>query len=174
MPGTAFFIIRGILGLLIGAVAFAWPGVTILTLVTIFAVFAVIDGVANVLIGVTRTEAHGRSWATALQGVIGIGAGCTAWVWPGMTAFVLVMFVGAWAIVTGVLEVVAAVRLRHVIRGEWMLASSGILSILFGMLVFAVPGAGLVGISWTLGAYAAVSGVVLIALGLRLRSLRTV
>jgi uncharacterized membrane protein HdeD (DUF308 family) len=90
--------------------------------------------------------------------------------WPLVTAFVLVILIGAWAIVTGIFEIVAAIRLRKEIAGEWLLALSGVLSVIFGVLVFAFPGAGAVGISWVLGAYAAAAGMVLVALGIRLRS----
>jgi uncharacterized membrane protein HdeD (DUF308 family) len=91
-------------------------------------------------------------------------------IWPGVTALVLILFIGAWAIVTGVLEVAAAIKLRKEIRGEWLMALSGILSIAFGLLVLVFPFAGAVGISWVLGTYAMVGGIVLIALGVRLRS----
>jgi len=81
-----------------------------------------------------------------------------------------VIFIGAWAIVTGIFELVAAIRLRKIIRGEWLLALSGIMSIIFGVLVFAFPGAGAVGIAWILGAYSAAAGLILIMLGVRLRT----
>jgi len=122
------------------------------------------------LLGLTKTRTHGRSWATALQGVVGIAAGVLTFMWPGVTALALVIFIGAWAIVTGIFEIAAAIRLRKVIRGEWLLALSGILSVIFGVLVFAFPGAGAVGIAWILGAYSAAAGIILIALGIRLRS----
>jgi uncharacterized membrane protein HdeD (DUF308 family) len=90
--------------------------------------------------------------------------------WPAITALALVWFIAAWAVVTGALEIAAAIRLRRVITGEWMLVLSGILSVVFGILVFAFPAAGAVGISWILGIYAAAAGFVLIALAMRLRT----
>jgi len=170
MDTSTFLLVRGIVGIVIGVVAFAWPGVTIAALVVIFGVYALIDGITNLILGVTRTSTHGRSWAHALQGLVGIAAGVLTFIWPVVTAFALVVFIGAWAMVTGIFEVVAAIRLRKVIEGEWMLALSGVMSLVFGFLVFAFPGAAAVGISWALGAYAAVAGVVLIVLGVRLRS----
>ena len=101
----------------------------------------------------------------------GIAAGVMTFLWPVVTAFVLVIFIGAWAIVTGLFEIVAAIRLRKVITGEWLLALSGVLSVAFGVLVFAFPGAGAVGIAWILGIYTAAAGMVLVALGIRMRSL---
>jgi uncharacterized membrane protein HdeD (DUF308 family) len=90
--------------------------------------------------------------------------------WPVVTAYVLVVFIGAWAVITGFIEIAAAIRLRKIIAGEWLLALSGVLSVGFGVLVFAFPGAGAVGISWVLGTYAAAGGMVLVALAIRLRS----
>lgn len=171
MDVSTLLIIRGVVGVVIGIIAFAWPGITIAVLVGIFGIYALVDGVTNLILGFTRSRAQqGRSWAQILQGLVGIAAGVLTFIWPGITALVLVLFIGAWAVVTGILEIVAAIRLRRVISGEWLLALSGILSIVFGILVFAFPGAGAVGISWILGAYAAAAGIVLIALGIRLRT----
>jgi uncharacterized membrane protein HdeD (DUF308 family) len=99
-----------------------------------------------------------------------VAAGVVTFLWPGITALLLIWFIAAWGIVTGILEIAAAIRLRRVISGEWMLALTGILSIVFGILVFAFPRAGAIGISWILGAYAGAAGLLLIALGIRLRS----
>jgi uncharacterized membrane protein HdeD (DUF308 family) len=168
MDGSAFLIIRGVVGVVVGILAFAWPGVTIAVVVAIFGVYAIIDGVTNLILGFSRNH---RSWWHVLQGVTGIAAGVLAFLWPGVTALALIWFIGAWAIVTGVFEIAAAVRLRKVIRGEWLLGLSGVMSVVFGILLFAFPGAGAVGIAWILGVYAAAAGLVLIALGIRLRSL---
>jgi uncharacterized membrane protein HdeD (DUF308 family) len=170
MDAASLLVIRGIVGLIFGVVAFAWPGVTIAALVVIFGAYAIIDGVTNLVIGLTRTPTHGRSPATVLQGLVGIAAGVLAFIWPGITALALVFFIGAWAIITGIFEIAAAIRLRKTIKGEWMLALSGLMSLAFGVLVFAFPGAGAVGIAWVLGVYAAAAGIVLIALGIRLRT----
>ena len=170
MDGSTFLLIRGIVGVVIGILAIVWPGITIAVLVGIFGLYAAIDGVTNLVLGLTRTRTHGRSWAHAVQGIIGIAAGVLTFIWPGVTALVLVLFIGAWAVVTGVLEIAAAIRLRRYIKGEWLLALSGVMSVVFGILVFAFPAAGAVGIAWVLGIYAAAAGMVLITLGLRLRS----
>jgi uncharacterized membrane protein HdeD (DUF308 family) len=171
MDGSSLLIVRGVLGVVIGLLAMLWPGVTIAVLVVIFGVYALIDGLSNLFHGLRPSRTHGPSWAMALQGFVGIAAGVVAFVWPGITAFAVVMLIGAWALVTGVLELIAAIRFRREVRGEWLLALSGLLSIAFGVLVFLFPAAGAVGIAWILGAYAAAAGVVLIVLGMRLRSL---
>ena len=170
MLGSTFLIVRGIVGIVAGILAFLWPGLTIAVLIGIFALYAIIDGVTNLILGSSSSRGHGRSWAVAVQGLIGVAAGVLAFVWPGITALVLVLLIAAWAVVTGIFEIVAAIRLRREITGEWLLLLSGILSIAFGVLVFAFPAAGAVGIAWILGAYAVASGVVLVALGVRLRS----
>jgi uncharacterized membrane protein HdeD (DUF308 family) len=163
-------IVRGIVGVVFGLVAFAWPGITIAALVVIFGMYAIIDGVTNMILGLSRRPGLGRSGWTAVQGIVGVVAGVLAFLWPGVTALALVIFIGAWAIVTGLFEIAAAIKLRKEITGEWMLALSGLLSLVFGALVFAFPGAGAVGIAWVLGAYAMAAGIVLITLGVRLRS----
>jgi uncharacterized membrane protein HdeD (DUF308 family) len=170
MNGSSFLLIRGIVGVAIGALAILWPGITLAVLVGIFGFYAILDGITNLMLGLSRREPHTGSWAQAVQGVVGVCAGVLALLWPGVTALVLVLFIGAWAIVTGVLEIIAAVRLRRVISGEWLLALSGCMSVLFGILVFAFPGAGAVSIAWILGVYTVAAGMVLIMLGLRLRT----
>jgi uncharacterized membrane protein HdeD (DUF308 family) len=170
MLGSTFLIVRGIVGIVVGVLAFLWPGLTIAVLVGIFALYALIDGVTNLILGVARSPGYGPSWALIIEGLVGIAAGVMTFLWPGITAVVLVLFIAAWAIVTGVFEIAAAIRLRRVLTGEWLLLLSGILSIVFGGLVFAFPAAGAVSIAWLLGAYAAATGVILIVLGIRLRS----
>jgi uncharacterized membrane protein HdeD (DUF308 family) len=171
MEGSpSLLLIRGILGVAVGLIAFAWPGITLAVLVGIFAAYVILDGITNIFVGMRQSPARGRSWAQVVQGLVGIAAGVLTLLWPGITALALVWFIGAWAIVTGALEIAAAIRLRRVISGEWMLGFSGLLSIVFGMLVLAFPAAGAVGISWILGAYAAAAGVILIALAIRLRT----
>jgi uncharacterized membrane protein HdeD (DUF308 family) len=170
MDASTLLLVRGIVGVVIGIVAFAWPGVTIAALVVIFGAYAIIDGLTNLMLGLTGRARHGRAWVHALQGIVGIAAGVMTFVWPAVTALVLILFIASWAIVTGIIEVAAAIKLRKEISGEWLLALSGILSIAFGVLVIAFPFAGAVGISWVLGTYAMIGGVILIALGVKLRS----
>ena len=105
-----------------------------------------------------------------IRGIVGLIVGVLTFLWPGITALALIWFIAAWAVVTGVLEIAAAIRLRREITGEWLLALSGVLSVAFGLLVIAFPSAGALGIAWLLGAYAAAAGIVLIVLGVRLHS----
>ena len=113
-----------------------------------------------------------RSWLIILEGAAGVIAGILALVWPGITALVPLFLIAAWAIVTGVAELVAAVRLRRIIRNEWLLVLIGVASILFGVLLVINPGAGLLTLVWLIGAYSLIGGVLLLALAFRLRSLK--
>jgi uncharacterized membrane protein HdeD (DUF308 family) len=162
-------IIRGIIALVAGVFAFFWPGVTIAALVVLFGAYAIVDGVTNLVLGFSREGREGR-WAHVFQGIAGIVVGVLTFTWPVITGLSLVWLIAAWAMVTGILAIVAAVRLRRVISGEWLLGLSGVLSILFGLFVFARPLAGAVAIAWTLGVYVIAIGITLIALGIRLRS----
>jgi uncharacterized membrane protein HdeD (DUF308 family) len=173
MLGPTFLIVRGIVGIVIGVVAFFWPGLTIAILIGIFAAYAAIDGISNLVLGLTPTS-HGRSWALVLEGLVGMAAGVLTLVWPGITALALVWLIAAWAVVTGVFEIAAAIRLRRVLTGEWLLLLEGVLSIAFGVLAFLHPASGAIGIAWLLGAYAAATGVILLVLGFQLRSRETV
>jgi len=171
---SSLLMARGLIGVTAGVLTFLWPGLTIAALVILFGLYALIDGITNVFIGVkTQPATNKRSWITIIQGIVGITAGVLTFVWPGITALALLLLVGAWAMVTGVFQIVAAIKLRKEIRGEWLLAMSGVLSIVFGVLLFISPGLGAIGIAWALAAYAIASGAVLVALGVRLRTHQT-
>lgn len=166
------FLVRGLLAILFGIFAFLMPGVTLLSLVFIFGVYALIDGIASIVLGLAgRTESRSW-WAMMLVGIIGIGAGIAAFVWPGITAIVLLSIIAAWSVVRGIFEVIAAIKLREVIEGEWFLGLAGLMSILFGVLLVLWPQAGAVAVVWIIGFYALLFGVIHLALAFRLRRLR--
>jgi uncharacterized membrane protein HdeD (DUF308 family) len=163
--------LRGLFGVLFGVAAFAWPGITLGALVLLYGAYAFADGVfalASALAG--RTERL-PWWALLLEGLVGIGVGVVTVFWPGITALALLYLIAAWAVVTGVFEIAAAIRLRREIRGEWLLALGGTLSVLFGLALVINPGAGALAMVWLIGAYALAFGVLLIALAFRLRRL---
>jgi uncharacterized membrane protein HdeD (DUF308 family) len=173
------FVLRGILAILFGVLTFLMPGMALVTLVFVFGIYAIADGVFNIVAAFSRhrppEEAQQPWWALLIQGVLGIIAGVLAFVIPGLTALALLYLIAAWAIVTGAFAVAAAIRLRKHIRGEWVMALTGVLSILFGILLFAFPGPGALAVVLWIGAYAVVLGVMLIALGIRLRKwIRTI
>lgn len=165
-------VIRGIVGIAVGIASFLWPGVTVSALVIVFGAYAFIDGVVNLTGAVRAAEAHERWGVLLLEGIIGILAAAATVLWPAVTTLALVFIIGAWAILTGVAEIGAAIRIRRHVTGEWLLAIAGVLSILFGILILAVPLAGALVIALWFGAYAFIFGVVLSSLGLRLRRWR--
>jgi uncharacterized membrane protein HdeD (DUF308 family) len=163
--------LRGAVAILFGILAFAWPGVTLSALVLLFGAYAIVDGVAAIVVGIKEYGERERWWATLLGGLVSVGAGIITFLMPGITALTLLTVIAIWAIFRGTLEIVAAVRLRHVIKGEWLLALGGALSIAFGAFMIAFPGAGALAVVWWIGAYAVALGIMLVALGFRARGL---
>jgi uncharacterized membrane protein HdeD (DUF308 family) len=159
--------LRGLVAVLFGILAFVWPGLTLAALVFLFGAYALVDGILGV-VAALRGDAQHRL-AMLLEGVVGILAGLAAFAWPGLTALVLLYIIAFWAILTGVLEIVAAVRLRRVIQNEWSLLIGGALSVLFGVMLVVAPGAGALAVVWIIAAYAVVFGIALLALAWRLR-----
>jgi uncharacterized membrane protein HdeD (DUF308 family) len=162
--------LRGLAGILFGIITFFAPGISLAALVLLFGAYAFADGVLTIISAIRRRGAD-RWWLLLLNGLVGIAAGILTLVWPGITALALLYVVAAWAVVTGVLEIAAAIRLRKAITGEWLLALSGVLSIALGVMLVLWPGAGALALVIWIGAYAFVFGVLLLALGLRLRGL---
>lgn len=161
--------LRGTLAVLLGIAAFAVPGTALTLLVSFFGAYALVDGVfALVAVAVWR-DAQEQWWLLLLKGIIGIGVGLFVFVHPVASALALITLVGIWAIVLGIMEIAAAVRLHQVIAGEWLLGLSGVLSVVFGIALLAVPGAGLLVWIYLLGIYALMYGASLLALAFRLR-----
>lgn len=161
--------LRGLAAIVFGILAFVWPGITLQVLVLFFGAYAIVDGVLA-LYAAIRTRGQHR-WAAVLEGIVGIGAGVIAFLSPGITALALLIVIAVWAIVTGVMEVIAAVELRRVVTNEWFLILSGLLSVAFGILLLVQPGAGALAIVWLIGFYAVIFGVGLLAFAWRLRGL---
>lgn len=160
--------LRGAAAVIFGILALLLPGLTLAALVLLFAAYAIVDGVSAIVTGL-RGEKPGRNWLLVLLGVAGVVAGLLTWFWPGLSALALLLVIGGWAIVTGVLEIAAAYRLRSVLRHEWLVAFNGVLSVLFGIFVLLFPGAGALALVWLIGWYAIASGVALLVLAFRLR-----
>jgi uncharacterized membrane protein HdeD (DUF308 family) len=166
-------LVRGIVGILFGIVTFFAPGITLAALVLVFGAYAFVDGVLTLASAIRRRSTTDRWWILVLEGIAGILVGIATLFLPGITALVLLYLIAAWALVTGVLELAAAIRLRKVITNEWLLALGGIVSILLGVLLIAAPGAGALAVVIWIGAYAFVFGALLVGLSLRLRALGT-
>jgi uncharacterized membrane protein HdeD (DUF308 family) len=161
--------LRGILAILFGLFTFLIPGITLITLVFVFGAYALVDGVFNIIASF-RVAAH--HWALLIEGIIGVLAGIVTFIWPGITAMVLLYVIAFWAIFTGILEIVGGIRLRKFITNEWMLILMGIASLAFGILILFAPAAGAVAIVIWIGAYALVFGILTLILAFRLRAHR--
>jgi uncharacterized membrane protein HdeD (DUF308 family) len=161
--------LRGIVAIIFGLVAFFIPLATLYALTILFGAYALIDGVVN-LVAAVRSARHGEHWwALLLEGLAGLGAAAVTMVWPLLTLVVLIYIIAAWALITGILEIIAAIRLRRVITGEWLLVLTGVASIVFGLLLFAAPGPGAVVIAWWIGIYVFIFGLLMLGLAFRLR-----
>lgn len=164
-------LLRGIAAAVFGLAALFWPGLTLFVLLIFFGAYAVVDGVFSVVAGLRSSAGH-RTWLLVAEGLLGILAGLVALLWPGLTAFVLLYLIAAWAILTGILKIVTAVSLRREIPNEWLMALSGVLSVVVGAVLAVLPGVGLLSLVWLIGIYALVFGVALAALSFRVRSHR--
>lgn len=163
---------RGVAAILFGVLALVWPAITVFALVIVFGAYALVDG-AFTLVAAFGNRNGGRTrgsrtWLFA-RGIAGILTGIIAAVWPGITALVLLWVIALWALVAGVFDIVAAFELRKEMRREWMLALSGALSVLFGVLLLVWPAAGVLALVVLIGIAAIAFGTTLLMLGLRLR-----
>ena len=162
-------LIRGIAAIIFGVLAFAWPGATIWALVILFGAYAFVDGIFAIVMAVRAAEAHERWGAFLIEGIVGLVIAAVTFFYPGITGVALYSIIAAWAVITGILEIVAAIRLRKEIQNEWLLILGGIASIVFGVLMIVYPLAGVLTVIWLIGAYAIVFGVMMLGLSFRLR-----
>ena len=164
------FVLRGVAAIVFGIIAIVYPDVTITALAIVFGIYAIVDSIGSFASAIGHRGADGwHRAAHALEGVVALVAGVLALVLPDLTALALVALIGIWAILSGVVEIMAAIRLRRVIDTEWLLGISGLLSIIAGIVILVWPDAGAVAISWLIGTYAIVFGVVFVWLGFKLR-----
>ena len=161
-------LLRGLLAVVFGVIAFFEPQSAFAALVLLFGAYAFVDGVFA-LIALFRGAGRDRFWVLVLEAIVGIGIGVLTIARPATTALVLLYYVGIWAILTGVFELMAAIRLRKEITGEFWLGLAGVLSIAFGILLFVVPGSAALALTIWIGAYAFIFGVMLLLLAFRLR-----
>jgi uncharacterized membrane protein HdeD (DUF308 family) len=179
LPMTGFFaknwwvlLLRGIVAVLFGILANTRPGITMAVLVLLFGIYAVVDGSFALLAAIGGWRHREDRWLLLLEGFIGIGAGILTLRAPGITTVALLFFIAVWALATGVLRIVAAIRLRKEITGEFWLALSGIASVVFAFLVMMNPAAGALAIAWLIGWYALFLGAMLVMLSIKLHNIR--
>lgn len=162
-------LLRGVLAILFGVAAFVWPGLTVAILVMFFGAYILLDGIVGVVDSIRYRAQIKNWWLWLLEGVLGVVVGGLTLLMPGVTAFVLLMFVAAWAIVGGILRIIAAIELRKKIEGEWLMALGGVISVLFGIALVVLPSAGILSLIWLIGLWAVLIGVILVVLAFRLR-----
>jgi uncharacterized membrane protein HdeD (DUF308 family) len=162
--------LRAAAAILLGVIAIFMPGPTLAAIVIVFGIYAIVDGILAIIAAVRGFRRKERWWPMLLEGLVGIVAGAIAIFLPGIGALALTYLVAAWALATGAFEIAAAIRLRKVMTGEWLLLIAGVLSIVLAVFVALFPGTGALLLVWWLGAYAFAYGVVSLVLALRVRS----
>jgi len=163
-------LLRGLAAIALGVLAFVRPDIALASLVYAFGIYFLVDGGLAAWTAIEGRKLSEYWWVLLLGGLAGIGAGILTFIYPGMTALVLLFYVAAFAIVRGALEIAAGIRLRKEIEGEWMLVLSGLLSVAFGVILMARPGPGIQSILWLLGGFAVVYGILLLVLAFKVRS----
>lgn len=165
-------LLRGIIAIAFGVATFVWPQISLLSLILVYGIYAVADGILA-LVAAIRGGGIAPRWWLALSGVVSLLAGGLAFAWPGLTALVLVYLIGFWSILRGIIEIVGAIRLRKEIENEWTLIAAGALSVIFGLILVFAPGSGALGLLWLIAAWAILFGGLLIFLAFRVRKLAT-
>jgi uncharacterized membrane protein HdeD (DUF308 family) len=163
-------LLRGVVAIMFGILTWLLPATSLAILVLLFGAFVLVDGILGVWMAIAGRKEYEDWWVLLLWGLVGIGVGILTFLAPGVTEFALLFFIAVWAVTTGVLEIVAAIRLRREIKGEWLLILGGLLSVVFGVLLMAQPGAGALALIWLIGTYAVTFGVLLVILSFKTRS----
>lgn len=164
-----WLVVRGIVAILFGVLTAFRPGITLAALVLLFGAYALTDGIATIIWSIANRHDEPHWVPLIFGGLLGIGAGVVTFLWPAMTTVALLFVIAGWAMVMGVATIVAAIRLRKLIVGEWRLALFGFMSVAFGVILVAAPGVGALAMVLWIGGYAIVAGMLLISLGMRLR-----
>lgn len=164
------FLLRGLIAIAIGVLAWLLPGISLAVLVLFFGAYVLVDGILGVWTAISGRKEHEDWWVLLLWGLVGIGVGILTFLAPGITALALLFYIAIWAIATGVLEIVAAIRLRREIKGEWLLILGGLASVVFGVLLMAHPVAGALALLWLIATFAVIFGVILVILAFKART----
>jgi uncharacterized membrane protein HdeD (DUF308 family) len=161
--------LRGVAAVIFGLLTVMNPGITLAVLILFFGAFSLIDGILAVIAAIRNRKAESQ-WVTLLiGGIAGIIIGVCTFLAPGISAIVLLYFIAVWALIIGFSEIMAAIRLRKIITGEWMLVLAGVASVALGLFLLSRPAVGAIALVIWIGVYAFVSGILLIALAFELR-----
>ena len=174
LPGLSahwgWLVARGLIAIVFGVLAFAMPGLTVLTLAIVWGAYAITDGLFAMLYGFRGRGT--RRWAYVIVGVIGVLAGLVAFFWPNETALILVLIIGFWMLGIGIFEIVYAIQFRRAIAHPWAVGVSGLLSALVGLFIVVFPGAGALSLIWVIAIYAILYGILTIVAAFQLRRWR--
>jgi len=160
--------LRGLFAILFAIIAFLRPGITGQVIVLFFGAYALVDGVFALIAGLRAARQHGRSAALLLEGILNILIGVIVFLMPGAALVALIYLIAIWAVISGIMLVAAGIALIRV-SGEWLLVIAGLVSILFGVVLFAQPAVGVIALSWWLGVYALLFGILLLSAAFRVR-----
>jgi len=163
-------LLRGLVAVLFGVLTWLQPGISLAALVLLFGAYAFADGILGVWAAISGRKQHEDWWVLLLWGFVGIGVGIMTFLVPGVTALALLFYIAIWAIASGVLQIVVAIRLRREIADEWLLLLAGLASIVFGALLMLRPAAGALAVLWLIATYAVVFGALLVILSFQARS----
>lgn len=163
------YALRGVAAIIFGVLALTRPGATVLALVLVFGFYAIADGVLAIVAAFQMRQLAKDWWVVLLEGLAGILVGIIALVYPSVTAVALYLLIAFWAVFTGIMEIIAAIRLRHEIENEWSLILTGVLSIILGVVLIIFPLVGAVGLVWTIGIYAILFGLLMLYLAFTVR-----
>ena len=167
--GWWFLVLRGVAAVIFGIVAFVKPDITLQALVLVFGVYALVNGALTLVVGFQAPRGTPGKGTLVFLGLLGVAAGVLAFVYPGITALSLLAVIAWWAILTGIMEIAVAIKLRQQLTNEWLLILSGVLSVAFGVILIARPGAGALSIVWLIGAYALLFGILLLVVAFKLK-----
>src|SRR5262245_32783580 len=171
--GWWLLVLRGVCALLFGILAFVWPGITLTALVYLFGAYALINGIFTLGMGFRAPSGMSGKGTLILLGLLSVAAGVLTFIYPNVTALTLLVLIAWWAILTGIVEIAVAIKLRKELTNEWFLILSGALSVAFGVLLIAKPNAGALSVVWIIGAYAVLFGIFLLALAVKLKGFAT-
>lgn len=163
--------LRGGAAVVFGLLFLFWPQPSLLTLVYIFGIFVLVDGVSMLVSGIRQTEGRGVDWSLVILGLIGIAAGIATFAWPNITGLILLLIIGSWATALGIIEIITGIEWRREITDAWLLVLAGIVSVAFGLIVLIAPSTGALALATFIGFFALVYGVLHLTLAFRLRAL---
>ena len=168
-PSWWVLLLRGAAAIIFGVLTWMQPAASAAALVLVFGAYVFVDGLLGIYTAIKSRQQSRHWWVVLLWGLTGVVVGVLTVINPAITALVLTIYIGVWALMTGVLQIVAALRLRKEIQGEWVLVLGGLLSVLFGIFVLMQPGAGMMAMLWVLATYAVIFGVLMVILAFKIK-----